>query len=212
MRCHSERSEESRPGLLGAAFLTQSKIPRFARNDISWFLGAHQPTGMSDCHDMAPLVSAGGGRGLGAGVPINRLEHLLNQEGNCLSIFAPRAEPNGHAACALFPASTSADSNRLPWIAGVVKRKVPRSFLFFLSVPAREELPSVPGGAYLGFHVCASLEPVDIRAHSPAIAGPVRGFVRDFLSGLFSPAPPEAGGVGSADRRLCGPRFFLLDG
>jgi len=49
MRCHSERSEESRPTLSGAVCPTQSKIPRFARNDISWFLGAFQPTGMSDC-------------------------------------------------------------------------------------------------------------------------------------------------------------------
>jgi hypothetical protein len=27
----------------------QSKIPHFARNDISWFLGARQQTGMTDC-------------------------------------------------------------------------------------------------------------------------------------------------------------------
>ena len=50
--CHSdpERSEgeESRPGLLGVAWLTQSAIPRFARNDISWFLRARQPAGMTD--------------------------------------------------------------------------------------------------------------------------------------------------------------------
>ena len=39
--------EESRPGLLGAVFPTQIEIPRFARNDISWFLSARQPTGMS---------------------------------------------------------------------------------------------------------------------------------------------------------------------
>jgi len=40
--CHSERSEESRPGFPGAVCLTQSKIPRFARNDISWFPSARQ--------------------------------------------------------------------------------------------------------------------------------------------------------------------------
>ena len=49
-RCHSERSEESRPGLLEAVCPTQSKIPRFARNDISCFLGARKQTGMSDSH------------------------------------------------------------------------------------------------------------------------------------------------------------------
>ena len=49
MRCHSERSEESRSGLFGAVCPTQSKIPRFARNDISWFLGA--AGGMEDCHE-----------------------------------------------------------------------------------------------------------------------------------------------------------------
>jgi hypothetical protein len=53
--CHSERSEESRPGLFGAVRLTQSKIPppRSARgrNDISSFPGARQQTGMSDCSE-----------------------------------------------------------------------------------------------------------------------------------------------------------------
>jgi hypothetical protein len=44
MSCHSERSEESR-GRLQAG--------RAARNDkvVSWFLGARQPTGMSDCYE-----------------------------------------------------------------------------------------------------------------------------------------------------------------
>jgi hypothetical protein len=38
----------------------QCKIPRFARNDkvFSWFLGARQPTGMSDCHENACAVGA----------------------------------------------------------------------------------------------------------------------------------------------------------
>ena len=36
---------------LGVACPTQSKIPRFARNDISWFLGARQQTGMNDCSE-----------------------------------------------------------------------------------------------------------------------------------------------------------------
>jgi len=42
LRRHSdpERSEgeESRTGLFGAVCPTQSEVPRFARNDISWFL------------------------------------------------------------------------------------------------------------------------------------------------------------------------------
>ena len=46
MGCHSERSEESRLGLLGAVCLRQGKIPRFARNDISWVWGAGQVTGI----------------------------------------------------------------------------------------------------------------------------------------------------------------------
>jgi len=50
MRCHSEKSEESCPGLLEAVWPMPSKIPRFARNDILWFLGAREQTGMSDCH------------------------------------------------------------------------------------------------------------------------------------------------------------------
>ena len=49
--CHSERSEESRPGLFWAVRPTQSKIPRFARNDMTWFLGA--AGGMGDCLENA---------------------------------------------------------------------------------------------------------------------------------------------------------------
>jgi len=68
MRCHSEPfavilsaakdlalgapdklHEESRPGLLGPVCTTQNKIPRFARNDISWFLGVRRLMNMSDC-------------------------------------------------------------------------------------------------------------------------------------------------------------------
>jgi hypothetical protein len=51
---HSERSEESRPGsILRDRGWGQSEIPRFARNDslVSWFLGARQATGMSDCFE-----------------------------------------------------------------------------------------------------------------------------------------------------------------
>jgi hypothetical protein len=55
MPCHSdpERSEgeKSRPGLSGAVCPTQSKIPRSARNDISWFLGVRRLTNMSDCFE-----------------------------------------------------------------------------------------------------------------------------------------------------------------
>jgi len=50
MRCHSERSEESRTGFLVSICPTQNKIPRFARKDIS-FLGAREQTGMSDCSE-----------------------------------------------------------------------------------------------------------------------------------------------------------------
>jgi hypothetical protein len=71
MRCHSdpERSEgeESRPGLLGAVCPTQNKIPRSARNDISWFLGVRRLPNMSDCFENrgagetpAPHPSTGG--------------------------------------------------------------------------------------------------------------------------------------------------------
>jgi hypothetical protein len=42
--------EESRPGLLRAVFPTQIKVPRFARNDIAWFLSARPPTGMNHCY------------------------------------------------------------------------------------------------------------------------------------------------------------------
>ena len=55
--CHSERSEESRPGLSGAVRPTQSKIPRFARNDISSFPGARQGTGMTDGSENIPSHS-----------------------------------------------------------------------------------------------------------------------------------------------------------
>jgi hypothetical protein len=56
MGCHSERSEECRPGLSWVGRPTRSKIPRFARNDISCFQSAGQPTGMSDClcHERMP--------------------------------------------------------------------------------------------------------------------------------------------------------------
>ncbi len=52
MDCHSERSEESRRALCWAVCPTQSKIPRFARNDSPWVPGA--ASGMSDCHENRP--------------------------------------------------------------------------------------------------------------------------------------------------------------
>ena len=64
---HSERSEESRSGLYGAVFPMQSEIPRSARNDISWCLGARRPTGMAGRSEncgtgVLPLGACGGER------------------------------------------------------------------------------------------------------------------------------------------------------
>jgi hypothetical protein len=73
IRCHSERSEESRPGFSWVARLTQSKIPRFARNDISWFPVARQPTGMSDCHENAVGAALVAALGKHKGCPYNPL-------------------------------------------------------------------------------------------------------------------------------------------
>jgi hypothetical protein len=47
--CHSERSEESRPGPCSVNHSTQSEIPRSARNDISWVPGVRPLTNISDC-------------------------------------------------------------------------------------------------------------------------------------------------------------------
>ena len=63
--CHSERREESCLGLSWVARLSQSKIPRFARNDIvlSWFPGVRQAAGMADYfeNDSPPLKEEGAG-------------------------------------------------------------------------------------------------------------------------------------------------------
>ena len=59
--CHSDPAaagEESRPDPCPAIPQTQSEIPRFGRNDISWFPGARQQTGMNDCHENACAAGA----------------------------------------------------------------------------------------------------------------------------------------------------------
>jgi len=72
-RCHSERSEESRPGIFGVVRLAQCKIPRFARNDISSFLAAGRPTEMSHFSEDTltllprPLFPVPRGEGRGGG-------------------------------------------------------------------------------------------------------------------------------------------------
>ena len=53
MGCHSDpeqsEGEESRSDFFAAVSPTQGKIPRYARNDISWLLGARQQRGINDC-------------------------------------------------------------------------------------------------------------------------------------------------------------------
>jgi len=87
--CHSERSEESRPDPSPAIPQTQSEIPRFARNDISWFPGARQQMGMSDCHENAVGAALVAAQGAHKGRPYT-----------VLRIFVPGGEPRAHGICA----------------------------------------------------------------------------------------------------------------
>ena len=61
--CHSERSEESRPDFCSAVPQAQSKIPRFARNDISRFLGARQAQRGTPCQAFELVGKQGSIRG-----------------------------------------------------------------------------------------------------------------------------------------------------
>ena len=96
MRCHSERSEESRPGLSGAVCPAQSKIPGSARNDISWFPGAGQPAGMSDCqeNDSPPQREEGQGWWVVSSANDNPPSPSLLRRG---IIFIAGGEPKDHA-------------------------------------------------------------------------------------------------------------------
>lgn len=62
--------------------------------------------------------------GLSFRAPGNHPQPLLGKEGNQVSILMHSGEMKDHGVWALFPASASANCNRLVHVAGIVKRKV----------------------------------------------------------------------------------------
>lgn len=62
--------------------------------------------------------------GLSVRAPGDHPQPLLGKEGNQVSILRHSGELKDHGVWTLFPASASADCNRLALVAGIVKRKV----------------------------------------------------------------------------------------
>jgi len=99
LRCFENTPERGHPARLWRRNPTHAAGRMPALQGISWFLGARQRTGMSDCHENGSPPPKEEGAG-GGGPTINHPWPLLSKEGNHGVIFMHSGERKDHGICA----------------------------------------------------------------------------------------------------------------